>query len=174
VWHVFVRERLRRETAASLHLFRSFVEVRVPLLDDDLVALLLALPPTLKLDDALQTHVLRSVKPEFLKVINTNTGSPLGVGALRAKGAYLKMKVLAKLGMPGYQPYERLGLWLATDLRPMVHRLLLSERTLGGGVFDPDTVRRIVSEHESRKRNHTYLLMAMVIFAISQEGAAPA
>ncbi len=174
VWHVFVRERLRRETAASLHLFRSFVEVRVPLLDDDLVALLLALPPTLKLDDALQTHVLRGVKPEFLKVINTNTGSPLGAGALRAKGAYLKMKVLAKIGMPGYQPYERLGLWLATDLRPMVHRLLLSERTLDGGVFDPDTVRRIVSEHENRKRNHTYLLMAMIIFAIGQEGAVPA
>ena len=31
VWHLFVRERLRRETTASLHMFQNFVEVRLPL-----------------------------------------------------------------------------------------------------------------------------------------------
>jgi asparagine synthase (glutamine-hydrolysing) len=171
IWHVFVRERLRRETAASLHLFRSFVEVRVPFMDDDLVPLLLALPPALKLDDALQTHILRTLRPDFLKVINTNTGARMGAGRLTARTAFLKMKVLAKLGVPGYQPYERLGLWLATHLRPMVHRLLLSDRVLDGGVFDADTVRRLVAEHESRQKNHTFLLMAMIIFAIGQENS---
>jgi len=81
----------------------------------------------------------------------------------------LQMKVLPKLGVPGYQPYERLGLWLAADLRPLVHKLLLTDDFLGRGVFQPDTVRRLVAEHESRQRNHTYLLMAMMIFAIGQQ-----
>ena len=169
IWHVFVRERVRRETAASLHLFRSFVEVRVPFLDDDLVPLLLALPPTLKLDDALQTHILRGLKPEFLKVVNTNTGAPMAVGPLRTKAATFKMKVLAKLGVPGYQPYERLGLWLATTLKPMVHRLLLSDEFLDGDVFDADRVRGVIAQHEARDRNHTYLIMAMLILAIHQQ-----
>ncbi len=35
VWQLFVRERLRRETALSLQMFRSFAEVRVPYLDPD-------------------------------------------------------------------------------------------------------------------------------------------
>ena len=169
IWHLFVRERLRRETAASLHMFRSFVEVRVPFLDEDLVPLLLALPPSLKLGDRLQTHILRRVKPEFLGVVNANTGAPMDAGRLKTRVASLQMKVLAKLGVPGYQPYERLGLWLAADLRPLVHKLLLTDDFLGRGVFQPDTVRRLVAEHESRQRNHTYMLMAMMIFAISQQ-----
>ena len=44
------------------------------------------------------------------------------------------MKVFAKLGVPGYQPYERLGLWLARDLKPLVHRIVLSDRFLARSV----------------------------------------
>ena len=36
------------------------------------------------------------------------------------------MKAYAKLGVPGYQPYERLGLWLRTQLRPYLEEVLLS------------------------------------------------
>jgi asparagine synthase (glutamine-hydrolysing) len=169
VWHLFVRERLRRETALSLQMFRSFTEVRVPYLDSALVSLLLALPPDLKLDDTLQSHILRRHRPAFLRVVNANTGAPMGANALKTRLASLQMKVYAKLGVPGYQPYERLGLWLAQDLKPLVHRLLLSDRFLARGVFVPEAVARIVSQHESRTHNHTFLIMAMLIFEIAQE-----
>lgn len=169
VWQLFVDERLRRETALSLHMFRSFAEVRVPYLDPALVSLLLALPPELKLDDTLQSHILRRHKPAFLRVVNANTGAPMGAGALKSRVASLRMRVYAKLGVPGYQPYERLGLWLAQDLKPLVHRLLLSDRFLGRGLFVPDAVSRIIAQHEARTHNHTFLIMAMLIFEIAQE-----
>jgi len=169
VWQLFVGERLRRETALSLQMFRSFAEVRVPYLDPALVSLLLALPPELKLDDTLQSHILRRHKPEFLRVVNANTGAPMGSSAFKTRLASLQMKVYAKLGVPGYQPYERLGLWLTRELKPLVHRVLLSDRFLQRGLFVPEAVGRIVSQHEARTHNHTFLIMAMLIFEIAQE-----
>jgi hypothetical protein len=138
IWHLFVAERLRRETAPSLQLFRNFVETRVPFLD-----------------------------PEFLDVVNANTGAPMSAGPWTTRIAYARMKILGRLGVAGYQPYERLGLWLARDLKPLVHRLLLSDRFLDRGLFEPAGLRAVLAQHESRRRNHTYLIMALLVLAIA-------
>jgi hypothetical protein len=169
IWHLFVRERLRRETVASLHMFQNFVEVRVPYLDGALVDLLLSLPPRQKLDATLQSHILQRVRPEFLRVTNANTGAPMNAGPWRSKMGHLRMKVFAKLGVPGYQPYERLGLWLTRELKPLLESTILSERFLDRGLFDADRVRQAVSQHESRERNHTFLIMAMLILELAHQ-----
>lgn len=169
LWHLFVRERLRRETVASLHMFQNFAEVRVPYLDGPLVDLLLALPPQMKLDATLQSHILEKMRPEFLGVTNANTGAPMNAGPWRSKMSELRMKVFAKLGVAGYQPYERLGLWLTRELKPLVHGTLLSERFLDRGLFDADGVRRAIAQHESRERNHTFLLMGMLIVELAHQ-----
>jgi len=93
----------------------------------------------------------------------------MGAGPLKTRLASLQMRVYAKLGVPGFQPYERLGLWLAQDLKPLVHRLLLSDKFFARDVFVPEAVARIVSQHEARTHNHTFLIMAMLIFEIAQE-----
>ena len=169
VWHLFVRERLRRETVASLHMFQNFVEVRVPYLDGPLVDLLLSLPPEMKLDATLQSHILQRVRPEFLHVTNANTGAPMNAGPWRSKLGHLRMKVFAKMGVPGYQPYERLGLWLTRELKPLLQSTILSERFLDRGLFDADRVRQAVAQHESRERNHTFLLMGMLILELAHQ-----
>lgn len=168
IWHLFVRERLHRETALSLHMFRSFVEVRVPLLDPGLIDALLAAPVHLKVNDDIQTHVLGRHRPEFLRVVNTNTGAPMGAGPLRVRVEHLRMRVLAKLGVAGYQPYERLGLWLARELHPMLRGVLLGEQFLDRGIFERPAVERLLDEHRERRRNHTYLLQAMLVFELGQ------
>ena len=71
-------------------MFRSFTEVRVPYLDPTLVSLLLALPPDLKLDDTLQSHMLRRHRPDFLRVVNANTGAPMGASPFKTRVASLR------------------------------------------------------------------------------------
>jgi asparagine synthase (glutamine-hydrolysing) len=167
VWQLFLSMRLRRETALSLVKFGSVVETRLPYLDNELVDALLAAPPEMKLGEQMQAHILRRRLPAFLDVVNVNTGTRVGAGRLaRAVGTFRK-KVLGKLGVRGYQHYEQLGLWLRRELRPLVSRLLLSERCLRRGVFDPDTVRQVVQGHFAGK-NHTFLLLALMIFEVGQ------
>ena len=44
----------------------------------------------------------------------------------------------------------------------------MSERCLGRGVFDPDTLRGVVRRHLAGRRNHTFLLLALLIFEQGQ------
>lgn len=169
IWQLFFEQRSRRETALSLAEFESVVETRLPYLDNELIEELFAAPPELKLGDAIQTHILRRHRPEFLNVTNVNTGTRVGAGRMAKFVAKARLKVLAKLGVPGYQPYERLGLWLRRELRPLVRQLLLSDRCLDRGIFDAEAVRSAVDDHLDNKRNHTYLLLALMIFETSQQ-----
>jgi asparagine synthase (glutamine-hydrolysing) len=168
IWHLFLMQRLRRETALSLVEFGSVVETRLPYLDTDLVDLLLSIPPQMKIGDKIQAHILRRRRPEFLNVVNANTGARLGAGPLAVFLAKARLKVLSKLGVRGYQPYERLGRWLREELRPLVEHLLLNDLCFERGIFDPQTVRKIVEHHWSGAQNHTFLLMAMMLFELGQ------
>jgi asparagine synthase (glutamine-hydrolysing) len=174
IWHLFITERLRRETAMSLVEFGTVVETRLPYLDSTLIELLLAAPPDLKLGEKLQAHILRRRMPGALAVVNTNTGARVDAGPLTQRLAWFRMKVLAKLGVKGYQPYERLGLWLRRQLRPFVERTLLSPACLDRGLLNPRTVRAVVDNHMNDRRNHTFLIMALLFFELGQQEFAGA
>jgi asparagine synthase (glutamine-hydrolysing) len=168
IWRLFIAQRLRRETAMSLVEFDSVAHTRLPYLDNELVDEVFAAPPELKLGDSIQAHILRRRRPDFLNIVNVNTGTVVGAGQLKRSIARFRMKVLAKLGVKGYQPYERMGLWLRRELRPTVQRLLTSDRCLDRGIFDPQTVRTVVANHLSGRGNHTFLILALLIFEMSQ------
>jgi asparagine synthase (glutamine-hydrolysing) len=165
---LFLTQRVRRESALSLVKFGSVVQPRLPYLDNDLVELLLACPVGLKLGETIQGHILRRHRPEMLDVPNVNTGTYIGAGPLVRRLASLKQRVLARLRVRGYQPYERMGLWLRRELQPLVERLLLDDRCLQRGIFDPDSVRRIVTRHIQNRRNHTFLILAMMVYELGQ------
>ncbi len=177
IWRLFVAERLRRETALSLQLFRNFVEVRVPFLEPALVAALMAAPPSLKTHDTIQEFILRRRRPSFLDVVNANTGARVGAGRTTARLSSLKLRIFAKLGLPGYQPYERLGSWLAHELQPWLRRVLVADNVLEGQIT-ADEWKGVVDQHASRQRNHTFLLMAGAILSLQLQarrgGAATA
>jgi asparagine synthase (glutamine-hydrolysing) len=166
VSQLFLDQRTRRETAMSLVKFNSIVDLRLPYLDGRFVEAVFASPPELRVGESIQTYILRSRRPDFLAPPNSNTGAPVGATWFRREFCYYKMRVLAKLGVRGYQPYERLGLWLRRELRPVVEGLLLSPACLDRGVLEPDAVRNVVSRHVNGERNHTFLLMAMMILEV--------
>ncbi len=169
VWRLFLAERLHRETALSMHQFNCFAMVRLPYLDPDVVDALLAMPASMKMGDALQTRILRRRRPDFLRVVNSNTGAPVGAGRLRASLSQLRLRVYAKLGVRGYQPYERLGLWLRRELRGITESALSSDRFLSRGLCRADVVRRVLAQHASGEANHTFLIMSLFIFELGQQ-----
>jgi hypothetical protein len=169
---LFLDQRTRRETAVSLVKFSSVADPRVPYCNSDFIDAVFAADPELRVGETIQSHMLRKVRPEFMKPANSNTGAPVGVSALRRQLSYYRMRVFAKLGVPGYQPYERLGLWLKRDLSGVVKDILLADQCLERNIFNPDCVRQAVQRHLSGAANQTYLLMAMMIVEISQRMTA--
>jgi asparagine synthase (glutamine-hydrolysing) len=167
IWHMFINQRLRRETAMSLVKFGSVVQTRLPYLDNELVDTLFAAPPQVKLQNTVQTHILQRRRPSFLKVLNVNTGAAMDAGPVGRFLGKARHKMFAKLGVRGYQPYERLGLWLRRELRPLVEKLLLADESLERGIFEPAGVKGVVHAHLQGK-NHTYLILAMMVFEMGQ------
>lgn len=160
---LFLDQRTHRETAMSLSKISSVADVRVPYLDGRFVEAVFSSPVDLRIGERIQTDMLTRRRPEFLRPANSNTGAPVGASAAYRTFCYWRMRVFAKLGVKGYQPYERLGLWLREDLRPVVESILLAPSCLDRSVLAPDAVRAVVRRHLAGEQNHTYLIMAMMI-----------
>src|SRR5678815_2847442 len=98
------------------------IEARVPLLDHKLVEFAATIPPELQLQNgerkALFKRAMRGVLPEAV--------------IARPKRGF---------AIP-------LGRWFRGPLAPFVHDLLLSQKSLGRGIFDPGQIRRIVAQPE--------------------------
>ena len=166
--HLFLGQRTRRETALSMTIFGSVVKTRIPYLDRDVVEAAFAIPGEMRIGDQLQSAMIRRRNPALLNVVNSNTGAHLGAPKWLQRAATFRMKLFGKLGFRGYQPYERLGLWLRRELQPFVCEVLLNDGALENGPFVPDTVRWIVGEHIAGRRNFTYLIQALLILELGR------
>lgn len=170
LWQLFLRLRVHREISLSLRKFESQVIVRLPFLDNRLMNLLLGIDTQLKMGETLEKYILLHTRRDFLKVKNVNTGTYIGAGYCRQACAHFIHRVYAKLGVPGYQPYERMGLWLRRELKHTVSQVLLGD-ALDRGIFEPDTVRNIIQEHNDGA-NHTYLILALMICELGMQRLA--
>jgi asparagine synthase (glutamine-hydrolysing) len=112
------------------------VEVRVPLLDPELVALVARLPIAYKQRGAVGKWILR-----------------------RAMEPYLPRAVLQRektgFGAP-------LRYWLRNQLRPLVEDVLSPRSLSARGLFDPAAVQSLVARNEARQVDAAYTIFAMI------------
>ncbi len=68
--------------------------------------------------------------------------------------------------------------WFRGELRPLVEDVLLSDKSLGRGYFEPQQVRRLVDEHVRGLWDHSYRLWSLLVLELWQrtflDGAVPA
>jgi asparagine synthase (glutamine-hydrolysing) len=121
---------------ADLASMAHSLELRSPFLDHEVVALGLALPGSLK-----------------------TRGREGKVALRRAFAADLPAEVASR-GKSGFGvPLER---WFRSDLREVAHDLLTGDR----GWFRPDTVRRLLGEHESGHADHGHRLWCLLMLEL--------
>ena len=112
------------------------VEVRVPLLDPELIDLVARLPIAFKQRGRVGKWILR-----------------------RAMQPYLPREVLNREKTGFGAPLRH---WLRYQLRPLVEDVL-SERSLASrGLFDPSAVRRLVALNEERRVDAAYSIFSMI------------
>ncbi len=97
------------------------LEVRCPLLDRDVFEFMANVPPQYKFNGRRTKIILREAVKDLL---------PAEVFTRRKMG----------FGVP-------VGRWFRGPLRPLVEEMLLSDQAKERGLFNPDYVRRIVTEH---------------------------
>jgi asparagine synthase (glutamine-hydrolysing) len=126
-------------------------EVRVPLLDDELVALSGRIPPELKLHRTTRKHVFkRSMEPVLPHEV-----------IYRPKAGF---------GAP-------LRSWLVGDLGPMVSDVLSPSAVAARGLFHPDEVQRLIAANRTGQEDNALRLWALLTLELWQQqfvdGGAP-
>ncbi len=121
---------------ADLASMAHSLELRSPFLDHDVVSLGLALPDSLK-----------------------TRGREGKVALRRAFAADLPQEVAGR-GKAGFG--VPLGRWFRSDLRDVTHDLLSGDR----GWFRPDTVQRLLDEHESGRADHGHRLWCLLMLEL--------
>lgn len=115
------------------------LELRVPLLDHQVLEFAASLPPDYKLRGASTKHILK-------KALSNR---------LPAEILYRK-----KTGFP--VPYTA---WLNHELRPAVSEILLDERTIARGYFNRKTIEKMINAPSS-SRNHSKELFSLLILEL--------
>jgi asparagine synthase (glutamine-hydrolysing) len=113
------------------------VELRVPLLDHQVLEFAASLPPAFKLRGANMKHILKKALSKRLprEILNRKkTGFPV--------------------------PYVK---WMSDDLRPAISEMLLDEQTIGRGYFNRKTIERILSEPAARSKYSKELFSLTVL-----------
>jgi asparagine synthase (glutamine-hydrolysing) len=121
---------------ADLASMAHSLELRSPFLDHDVVALGLALPDSLK-----------------------TRGREGKVALRRAFAPDLPPEVAAR-GKTGFG--VPLGRWFRSDLHDLAHDLLSNDR----GWFRPDSVQRLLDEHESGQADHGHRLWCLLMLEL--------
>jgi asparagine synthase (glutamine-hydrolysing) len=123
------------------------VEARAPFLDPELVALVCAMPPSLKLRRWTTKYVLKRALAGRL---------PDAILERRKQG----------FGVP-------LAQWLRGPLRPVLEQTLHPERLRRVGLFAPEAVRRLVAGHLAGRSDHRKDLWQLLVFELWREAYLP-
>jgi len=82
---------------------------------------------------------------------------------------YLLKRYAERLAPPATVHRPKMGFsiplagWLRGELRTTAEDLLLSERSMGRGYFQPDQIRAMWARHQGRQRNHSHHLWALMM-----------
>ena len=116
----------------------SSLEVRVPLLDPELVALAFRLPQRFKVAGGQTKVLLKQVAARHV---------PAQCVYRRKQGFSVPMKH-----------------WLNQEFRVLADELLSADRLRREGIFRVDTVERLRAEHARGEQNHSHVLWALMVF----------
>ena len=126
-----------------------------------------------KVDIASMANSLEARSP-FLdhKLIEFAATLPANLKMARFETKSLLKKVAARL-VPRDVIYRRkmgfgvpIGNWFRGEMKDFVRDLLLSDKCLGRGLFNPQTVTRYVEEHVSAKFDHTYQVWTLLMLEL--------
>jgi len=160
--YYYIKEHIRRQVVASLEIFRSRIEVRLPYVDEDYVKLLLRLPVSRRNRGEIHYALIRRCMPALMRIPDSNTGTLPDAPPLKAFLMDKINSVMRRLKVEGFRHYTEFQDWQRKAFRKTTEAILFSPRTAERDLYDPRGLRRVFEEHASGGKNYAHLLGTMV------------
>jgi len=167
--YLYLTQQHRRLTVASLELFRNYVEVRMPFVDDDFLRVLFRCPASWRDGTEIHRNIIGTDSPALLKVRNSNTGAPGDAGPFIEKICDKMNSLYKRFNLYGYRHYHSFARWMKQRLVESVEQVLLHPASLARGIFREAGLRRLIAETKGGVRDHAYLLQILLIIELWQQ-----
>ncbi|OAG26993.1 asparagine synthase-related protein [Thermodesulfatator autotrophicus] len=156
--HFYLCEYVRRQVVASLTIFRNQTEIRLPFLDETFLKEALRLPVNKRWEGEIHVEIVKRCAPALVKVPNSNTGAPLDAGKFRLWLTDKFNSLLKKISVPGFRHYTEFDKWQRKYFREALEEILFDRRTLDRGIYNPEVLKKVFSEHISGSKNYARFL----------------
>ncbi len=163
----YIREHVRRQAVASLEIFRSQIEVRMPYVDEDFLGLLLKLPLDQRRRGEVHYQLIRKCMPALVKIPDANTGAPLDAGVLRLFLTDKVNAVMKRLSFAGFRHYTEFQSWYRGAFRDNLERILFSGELQSREIFNMSELRHIADLHMAGKGDFAHFLGTAVGLELS-------
>jgi asparagine synthase (glutamine-hydrolysing) len=167
--YLYLNEQHRRFTVASLELFRTLFEIRLPFVDADFLATLFRAPAPWRDGTAIHRAIIGANDRALLRVRNSNTGAPGSSGPF-LEAIFDKLNSACKrLNLYGYRHYHDFENWMKQTLVESVENALLTSDSLSRGMYHEAALRRLLEETRHGVADHGYLLQILLILELWQQ-----
>jgi asparagine synthase (glutamine-hydrolysing) len=154
----YINEHIRRQVVASLEIFRSQIEVRMPYVDEAFLKLLLQLEPQKRNTGEIHFELIKRCMPELIKVPNSNTGAALDANRFQLFILDKFHSVMKRLSIFGFRHYTEFQDWYRKSYKFTVEKMLFSQMITENRIFNDDYLRSIFIQHTSGNKNYAHLL----------------
>ena len=167
--YLYLTEHHRRFTVGSLELFRNYVEVRMPFLNEDFFRTLFRSPASWRDKTEIHRAIIGANAPSLLRVRNSNNGAPGDAGPFAEKLWDKVNSFLKRLNLYGYRHYHSFERWMKQRLLESVEQVLLHPRSVEREIFHEAGLRRLIDETKRGVADHAYLLQILLILELWQQ-----
>lgn len=160
--YYYISEHIRRQVIASLEIFRSRLEIRMPYLDENYLQSLLKLPIRERNQGEIHCRLVEQCMPELLKIPNSNTGAPLDASPIHLFLADKFNSVMRRLGVKGYRHYTEFQKWHRKGFKESSEKIIFDEKTAARDLYKMDYLKSIFDLHVSGQRDYGHLIGTIV------------
>jgi asparagine synthase (glutamine-hydrolysing) len=156
--YYYTNEYVRRLAVASLEIFRSEIEIRMPFLDEVFLDQVLRLPVRSRTNGDVQLALISRLMPDAVRIPNSNTGAPLNAGPLYLYFLDHLNVVLKRLRVPGFRHYMESDNWYRGVFRDAIGKIIFSERSRERDLYEMNYLQSLFREHLSGRKDYGNLL----------------
>ena len=158
----YIKEHIRRQVVASLDIFRTCTEIRLPYVDGTFIENLLKLPLSMRNRGEIHHLLVKKCMPDLLKIPDSNTGAPMDAGAARLFLTDKFNSLMKKLSIKGFRHYTEFEKWHRGGFQQSSRNIIFSSRTRDRGIYRMDYLDQVFQSHMSGQKDYARLLGTIV------------
>ena len=160
--YYYINEHIRRQVVASLDIFRTQVEIRMPYVDEAYIKGLLKLPVDERNNGEIHFKLIERCMPEMIKIPNSNTGAPLDAGRLRLLVTEKFNSLMKRLSVRGFRHYTEFQKWHREAFRESSRKIIFSEQVRERNIYNMDHLKSIFDLHIEERKDYGHLIGTII------------